>query len=232
MKKLFITAVIALIFNVAMAQNNTYWVFFTDKNDTSFDPYEYFDAKAIARYEQCGADLYDISNYPVNSTYVNAVSGYCSEVLGESRWLNAIGVDATAENAALIEKLPFVAKVQQVSSEWTLASNITTTDEEVEYDPDDILTDQVKRFGGEYFLAKGIDGNGMRICVLDGGFPGVDTHPAFKHIRDDHRIIATYNFPNKKEDVYGWSSPAPKSNLSLSGKSRINLSSLQKHKLV
>ena len=205
MKKFFISFVIALIFNVALAQNNTYWVFFTDKNDTQFNPYEYFDANAIARYEQCGADLYDISNYPVNSTYINTVNGYCSEVLGESRWLNAIGVDATAENAALIAQLPFVAKVQQISSEWVEAS-VVTTDEEVEYEPEDILTDQVKRFGGEYFLAKGIDGTGMRICVLDGGFPGVDKHQAFKHLRDDNRIIATYNFPNKKEDVYGWSS--------------------------
>ena len=206
MKKYFFSAVIALIFNVTMAQNNTYWVFFTDKNDTSFDPYAYFDAKAIARYEQCGADLYDISNYPVNNSYINTVSGYCSEVLGESRWLNAIGVDATADNAAIIEQLPFVAKVQQISSEWTMAGSVTTTDESDDYEPDDILTDQVKRFGGEYFLAKGIDGKGMRICVLDGGFPKVDTHPAFKHIRDNNRIIATYNFPNKKEDVYGWSS--------------------------
>lgn len=205
MKKCFITAVLVMIFSVTMAQDNTYWVFFTDKNGTQFDPYSYFDAKAIARYELCGADLYDISNYPLNSTYVNTVSNYSSEVYGESRWLNALGVDATAENAALIAQLPFVAHVQQISSEWVEAS-VVTTDEEVEIDPDDILTDQVKRFGGEYFLAKGIDGTGLRICILDGGFPKVDTHPAFKHLRDDNRIIATYNFPNKIEDVYGWSS--------------------------
>lgn len=204
MKKFLITAVLAMIFAYATAQDNTYWVFFTDKNDTCFDPYSYFDAKAIARYRQCGADLYDISNHPVNKTYVNTVSDYCSEVLGESRWLNAVGVDATADNAALIAQLPFVAKVQQISSEWVEASAVTT-DEVVEIDSDGLLTDQVRRFGGEYFLAKGIDGKGMRVCVLDGGFPGVDTHPAFKHIRDDGRIIATYNFPNKKEDVYGWS---------------------------
>lgn len=204
MKKFLITAVLAMIFAYATAQDNTYWVFFTDKNDTCFDPYSYFDAKAIARYRQCGADLYDISNHPVNKTYVNTVSDYCSEVLGESRWLNAVGVDATADNAALIAQLPFVAKVQQISSEWVEASAVTT-DEVVEIDSDGLLTDQVRRFGGEYFLAKGIDGKGMRVCVLDGGFPGVDTHPAFKHIRDDGRIVATYNFPNKKEDVYGWS---------------------------
>jgi hypothetical protein len=41
---------------------------------------------------------------------------------------------------------------------------------------------------------------------MDGGFPGVDTHQAFKHLRDNHQILKTYNFPNKKEDVYGWNS--------------------------
>ena len=206
MKKLIIIAIFAMATCMAMAQDNTYWVFFTDKNDTQFDPYSYFDPKAIERYEQCGADLYDISNYPVNSSYVNAVSDYCSDVLGESRWLNAMGVETTADNAELIAKLPFVAKVQQISSEWTMAGTITHTDNDIESNPDDILTDQVKRFGGKYFVNKGIDGTGMRICILDGGFPSVDKHPAFKHLRDNKQIIATYNFPNKKEDVYGWSS--------------------------
>ena len=57
MRKIFILTVFALVSTVAMAQEKCFWVFFTDKNDTQFDPYTYFDAKAIARYEQCGADL-------------------------------------------------------------------------------------------------------------------------------------------------------------------------------
>lgn len=209
MKKCFITAVLAMIFSVATAQDNTYWVFFTDKNDTQFDPYSYFDAKAIERYEQCGADLYDISNYPLNSTYVNTVSGYSSDVYGESRWLNAMGVSASAENAELISQLPFVLRVQMISSECVPAActpNFEAVDEDDDAEPTDILTDQVKRFGGQHFIDHGIDGKGMRICILDGGFPKVDVHPAFKHLRDNNQIIATYNFPNKKEDVYGWSS--------------------------
>ena len=199
-----------------MAQDKCFWVFFTDKNDTQFDPYSYFDAKAIARYQQCGADLYDISNYPLNDSYVNTVGSYSTEVFGESRWLNAIGVEATDDNAAQIAQLPFVARVQEIVSNGTMASQDTApslrggTTKQSRYDADDnepksILTGQLKRFGGQHFVDKGINGKGLRICVMDGGFPKVDTHPAFQHLRDNHQIIKTYNFPNKKEDVYGWS---------------------------
>ena len=193
-----------------MAQDKCFWVFFTDKNDTQFDPYSYFDAKAIARYQQCGADLYDISNYPLNDSYVNAVGSYSTEVFGESRWLNALGIEATDDNAALIAQLPFVARVQEIVSNGAMASLRGGTTKQSEYDandnePKDILTDQLKRFGGQHFIDHNIDGKGLRICVMDGGFPKVNTHPAFQHLRDNHQILMTYNFPNKKEDVYGWS---------------------------
>ena len=214
MRKIFTLAVFALVSTVAMAQEKCFWVFFTDKNDTHFDPYSYFDAKAIERYQRNGADLYDISNYPLNDSYVAMVGSYSTEVFGESRWLNAVGIEATDDNAALIALLPFVDRVQEIVSNVVPASlqgtNQTKMDntgmprcaknDEVNAD----LTDQVKRFGGQYFQDKGIDGKGLRICVMDGGFPKVDTHPAFKHLRDNHQILKTYNFPNRKDNVYGW----------------------------
>ena len=203
MRKNFFIAIFTLICSMGMAQDKCFWVFFTDKNDTQFDPYSYFDAKAIERYQKCGADLYDISNYPLNDSYVGTVGSYSTEIFGESRWLNAIGIEATDDNAALIAQLPFVARVQEIVSNGTVA-NVKTEFKEIEEDNKDILTDQVKRFGGQYFIDKGIDGKGLRICVMDGGFPKVNTHPAFQHLRDNNQIIKTYNFPNKKEDVYGW----------------------------
>ncbi len=220
MRKIYLIAIFALLSSMGMAQNKCYWVFFTDKNDTQFDPYSYFDAKAIERYQQCGADLYDISNYPLNDNYVSAVGSYSTEVFGESRWLNAVGIEATDDNATRIAQLPFVDRVQEIVSNGTLASSqgadpANIADAEMQrYASDDddlfdelfgILTDQLKRFGGQHFIDHNIDGKGMRICVMDGGFPKVDTHPAFQHLRDNHQILKTYNFPNKKEDVYGWS---------------------------
>ena len=204
MKKHLLLAIFVLLAIAGMAQDKCYWVFFTDKNDTQFDPYTYFDSKAIERYQLCGADLYDISNYPLNDGYVATIDGYATEVFGESRWLNALGIMASDDNAMRIAALPFVERIQEIVSVGTLASmeqpNLTQTEDE-----DGILTNQLKRFGGQHFIDKGIDGKGLRICVMDGGFPKVDTHPAFKHLRDNHQILKTYNFPNKKEDVYGWS---------------------------
>ena len=206
MRKILFIAVFALISIVATAQEKCFWVFFTDKNDTQFDPFSYFDAKAIERYQNCGADLYDISNYPLNDMYVNTVGSYSTEVFGESRWLNAIGVEATDDNAARIAQLPFVARVQEIVSDGTIARKELDLNELLDDDnePVDLLTDQLKRFGGQHFVDKGINGKGLRICVMDGGFPKVNTHPAFKHLRDNNQIISTYNFPNRREDVYGW----------------------------
>ena len=149
---------------------NCYWVMLTDKQGTTFDPYTYFDAKAIERYQQNGADLYDLSNYPLNAGYVAQIDALATEDFGTSRWLNAVAVTATDEQTG-----------RQ-------------------------LHNQLLRMGGQYFRAKGIDGRGVRIAVFDGGFPQVNTHAAFKHLRDEGRIIKTWNFPNKKENVYGWNS--------------------------
>ena len=203
MKKQILTIAFALLAIAGFAQQKCYWVFLTDKNDTQFDPYTYFDTKAIERYEKCGADLYDISNYPLNESYVNSVAAYADEIVGESRWLNALGVMATYDNINAISQLSFVSCVQEIASEGAVAHYETSPVMAVS---DSVLTDQLKRFEGQKFVKKGINGKGLRICVLDAGFPGVDTHPAFKHLRDNKLIINTYNFPKKEENVYGWGS--------------------------
>ena len=180
MKKQLLLAIMVLLAVAGMAQDKCYWVFFTDKDNTHFDPYTYFDAKAIERYQRCGADLYDISNYPLNEGYACTVGGYATEVYGESRWLNAMGISATEENALLIEQLPFVVRVQEIVTNGTMASidndgvlrNVRNDDpdNDEKENKDSVLTDQLIRFGGKYFQDKGIDGKGLRICVMDGGF--------------------------------------------------------------
>lgn len=55
--------------------------------------------------------------------------------------------------------------------------------------------------GGE-FIQRGIKGQGMRIAILDGGFPGTNTHPALKHLMDRKQIIATWDFVRNRENVY------------------------------
>lgn len=199
MRKIILSAVVIAFFSLADAQN-AYWVFFTDKNNTTFDPYSYFDAKAIERYQVNHADLYDITNYPVNQKYEQAVTAATTEFIGDSRWLNAVAVTATEEQIAFVKELPFVARVQEIASEAHTAQAPVYT-QTTALDPH---LNQVSLMQGEKFLQKNINGKGVRIAVFDAGFPNVDTHPAFKHLRDNHQIVKTWNFANKKENVYGY----------------------------
>lgn len=209
MKKAISVLVFVLMLCGVQAQQ-AYWVFLADKQGTTFDPYTYFDAKAIERYHQCGADLYDITNYPLTSQYVDGVNALATGEIGCSRWMNAMGVMATVEQAAAIEALPYVLRVQLIEGNgMTLTCNsdeygITGISDHATVDGP--LEAQLVRMGGKAFRDKGIDGKGIRIAVFDGGFPRVNTHNAFKHLRDNHQIIKTWNFPNNKEDVYGWNS--------------------------
>ncbi len=204
-----LTLVAFVLMLCGVQAQQAYWVFLTDKQGSNFDPYTYFDAKAIERYHQCGADLYDITNYPVTPVYEQGVSALATEEIGASRWMNALGVMATSEQIAAIEALPYVLRVQMIEGNGMLGASAPA---DIEYNPyghatvEGPLEAQLVRMGGKAFRDKGIDGKGIRIAVFDGGFPQVNTHDAFKHLRDNHQILKTWNFCNKKENVYGWNS--------------------------
>ncbi len=210
MKKLALIALLLFSFHLlplTLGAQQVYWVFLADKAGTTFDPYSYFDAKAIERYRQCGADLYDITNYPLQQRYVDGVDALATEEVGASRWMNAVGVVATPDQAAAIADLPYVLRVQPINSDMQLASKTRVSEtSETSEEADTTLSDQLLRMQGQLFREKGIDGTGVRIAVFDGGFPKVNTHEAFRHLREGKRILKTWNFPNRKENVYGWNS--------------------------
>lgn len=202
MKKLIIL-IFCLAVAVPMFAQNCYWVFFTDKNNTTFDPYQYFDAKAIERYQLNNLNLYDISNYPVNQNYKDQVNTITEGYVGESRWFNALAVMATENEIEIVKTLPFVAGTQLICTEAVLAQ-APEQSTETALTTYDARMNQIALMQGEKFQQKNINGKGVRIAVFDGGFPGVDTHPAFKHLRDNHQIIKTWNFANNKENVYDY----------------------------
>ena len=201
-----------LLWTVALAANcqNYYYVFFTDKNNTAFNPYEYFDAKAVERRMLQGISLYDSSDFPVNEHYINQIADLSQEYVGESRWFNMAMIAASDENIALIRHLPFVKQITALSDnlemrlaqyqEFDIDSFLEETANEL------TLSNQLLSLQGDYFVKNNINGKGLRIAVFDGGFPSVNTHKCFKHLRDNNQIINTWNFPNKKENVYGWNS--------------------------
>lgn len=206
MMKRFHLTLIVLLATVGLHAQSYYWVMLTDKGNATFNPYTYFDAQALARYQSCGANLYDPSNYPLDESYTKQINALATEEIGMSRWLNAVAVEATPDQITRIEALPFVKTVLPINSNAQLARHDDAEENVTEVAPANKLSDQLLRMQGDLFVRAGLDGTGLRIAVFDGGFPHVDTHPAFQHLRDGKRIVDTWNFPNKKADVYGWNS--------------------------
>lgn len=190
--------------SITLFSQNYYWVFYKDKANTSFDPYEYFDTKAIERRENLGISLFDLSDFPLNETYVATISDYCDEYIGESRWLNASAIYTDEKRIEIISKFEFVSDIQLIDNGLTLCESKDVFAEEL--DTAKVYLPQIKRMEGDKFIEKGFNGKGKRIAVFDGGFPNVDTHQAFKHLRDNNQIVKTWNFPRKIENVYGWNS--------------------------
>lgn len=210
MKRLtFLIVVMIAATRFSMADPGCYWVFFRDKSDTQFNPYEYFDSKAIERRVKLGLSLCDSTDFPLNNNYTDAVARLSDDVIGESRWFNGLGIIAGSTEIEQIKALPFVAEVVEIAGPMTLASYTDEIGDDTE-SLEQLSTDgirmlpQLQRMQGQKFADNNIDGKGVRIAVFDGGFPKVDKLECFSHLFTNKQIIKTWNFPNKKENVYGW----------------------------
>jgi serine protease AprX len=60
---------------------------------------------------------------------------------------------------------------------------------------------QVYIHNGEYLHELGFHGEGMTIAILDDGFNSYLSNPAFDSLRNNNRILGTYDFVNQKVSV-------------------------------
>jgi len=205
-----ITLLFVLLINISTINSQQiYRVFFTDKKDCTFDPFAYFDKKAIERRIANNLSLYDSTDFPVNQYYLNTVAKMTDSIVSVSRWFNFAYVIANNEQITKINQLPFVKNIEPLSVSANLCSyfidetnDILVINQELEK----LLIDQTEILGGKIFDSAGYDGKGIRIAIFDGGFPEVNTNPFLKHVRDEGRIIKTWDFTKNREFVYSYSS--------------------------
>ncbi|HYW69168.1 MAG TPA: hypothetical protein VE960_06140, partial [bacterium] len=98
------------------------WVFFTDKGLTRGGELAAVDAfrselpeRALSRRAKVGFDV-NWNDLPVATHYVDGVAATDAEIVTKSRWLNAVSVLASDEQAAAIAALPFVRETRPVAS--------------------------------------------------------------------------------------------------------------------
>jgi len=189
-RSILLIAVLLFLWKGISAQES-YWVFFKNKNGVQFNPYEYFDAKAIARRVKNDVPINDPTDWPLNENYVNTVRNLVDSISGQTRWFNALAVLASQEQIQQIQQLDFVKSIEMMSY-YAIPASINGSAKSYMYY--NMRNQQLDILGRKDFAKAGFNGKGVRIAIFDGGFSGVDTSPAFEHIRTNNRLIDDF-FP-------------------------------------
>ena len=180
------------------AQEGKYWVYLTDKKQTTFDPSTYFHPAALERRVKQGLPLADSSDFPVSQSYISIIKELGVEFRNESRWLNAISCLGTEQQMDEVRMLPFVRSMSCIVSEVQLAQ---TTGYQYIIEEGVSVLEQTAMLGEADFEAAGLRGKGIRIAIFDVGFNGYLELPEFAHLREANAIERVYDFVGKDKNV-------------------------------
>ncbi|MBS1634612.1 MAG: S8 family serine peptidase [Bacteroidetes bacterium] len=199
---------------VSQAQITKYWIRFTDKNGSPFsvsNPTAFLSPKSVQRRTNQGISV-DMTDIPVNQTYINQVNATGATVLQRSRWHNAAIVlipNTTVLNAVnsltcvlssapvgrVAKMSPDVLNTPTVSVQKLSSTNTTGYN----YGP---AYTQVNQIGADCLHNLGYRGQNMTIAIIDDGFNQADVNQVFDSLRNESRILGTYDFVAGNTSVY------------------------------
>ncbi|WP_114782604.1 S8 family serine peptidase [Botryobacter ruber] len=192
-------------------------VYFKDKANSPYSlqqPLQFLSQKAIDRRtrQQIALTTRDL---PVNPAYVAGLKQLEGvTVWYTSRWFNAAVVQCTDAKLAEIQALDFVKTSGSLNRIGTLPQAATVPVVEPLQQTAAVMDapysqaaygqafNQANMIGAVDLHNKGFTGQNMTIAVLDAGFPGVNTIPAFAHLFQNNKIKGTFDFVKKQENVY------------------------------
>ncbi len=143
---------------------------------------------------------FDERDQPLNSVYLQQLR-IDGVILNTSKWLNAVKYSSELTAPELLDKYPFIERVQVVKAFGT--SNITKDvllEKAIDYGT---AKDQIKQLNLDCLHAEGYTGNGVYLAVIDAGFTNMDNVSYFDSLYANNRVLDTYDFVSNSTDVYG-----------------------------
>lgn len=183
------------------------WVFLRDKGiaqgpdmDRALaDLRHTYNPRAVQRRELRRTDpgLFDARDIPVSAAYRDAILATGVRLRVESRWLNAVSVLATEDQARALAALPFVDHLEPVRTGRSAGPVDFTPQAPGTYGSRENYgrsTDQITQMGANELHNRGFTGNGVIVGVLDTGFNRI--HNVFNNPAHPVRILAERDFIN------------------------------------
>ncbi|MCC3159079.1 S8 family serine peptidase [Hymenobacter sp. 15J16-1T3B] len=212
-----VLAALAVAAPAAQAQSSPaqrHLVYFRDKTGTPYSvaqPQAFLSARSVQRRTRQGIAVLprDLPVTPAYATQVRNTTGV--RLLYTSRWFNAAVVECDAAALARLQALPFVRSattlnrpapapvpappVAQQAAPAAARTAATAADYGLGYW-------QAQMLGAVSMHNAGYRGEGMQIAVFDAGFPGADQMAAFASLRQEGRLLSTFDFVDKDRGVF------------------------------
>jgi serine protease AprX len=217
-------AILFLLFSLAgkaQIAPGKYFVSFTDKNNNPYSvssPSAFLSQRAINRRNAQSINI-TTQDLPVTPAYVDSVIAQGATVLNKTKWLNGVVIQTTDTNVLnSIEALPFVSGLKILhAANSTLKKDFVFLDKMEKPAAEKMLTDispdeygpalgQTQMINCDFLHNIGYTGTGMLIAVLDAGFIGANTIPAFQNMINENRLLATHDFVEGDSNVFAHSS--------------------------
>jgi len=213
-KKIILAFFVCFTFNSLQSQTFTkYWVKFKNKNGSPYsisNPSAFLSAKSIARRTNQGIAV-DLTDIPVNQTYINQVNATGAQVLQRSKWMNAavVNVSSPAQLSAInsltcVLSTSPVAKLYKTTSDESIkpvANSLKSSSSTTAYNYGQSFT-QANQIGADCMHNKGYRGQNVLIAMIDAGFFEVDVNPVFDSLRNEGRLMGTRDFVQGNSSVY------------------------------
>lgn len=216
LKTIVLTCLLFSIVNELSAQiPGKYWVRFKDKNFSPYSvgiPSAYLSARSIARRTNQGIGI-DMTDIPVNQTYIDQVNATGAQVFQRSKWMNSTiviitnTVQLTAINSltCVLNSAPVGRYIKTKSDEEVSLNAIVPSLKKqaavTSYSYGPSFT-QANQIGADCMHEFGYRGQNMVIAVIDAGYYQADTNPVFDSLRTEGRILGTRDYVQGNTSVY------------------------------
>jgi len=189
-------------------------VFLADKEgvaDALANPLTILTQEAIDRKQLQGTPI-DERDVPLNETYkaeINNSTGIT--VFAKSKWMNAVYVRGSVSNINNLLNLEFVTEVEFADKNLNFRSSKRETPDKFEVENKNSRVEynygnaanQTEMLSVDFLHENDFTGEGMIIAFMDGGFPNVMNNPAFEDLRNEGRLLGTYDFVERQENADG-----------------------------
>lgn len=205
MKKFF-TFFVLLFFIFSFSQELVLIQFVDKPSATTYfnNPLLMLSQKSLDRRIKYNINL-TLSDIPVEDSYVQQIQNLGVSIIAKTKWFNGVVCYLSEEQKNQIQNMSFVQDIDSFVRQNGYGKEVKTQDfiqnstMSFNYGSAQIQTEQIHL---DYLHTQNFTGSGITIAMFDSNFPGVDTLPAFAHLRDNNHIKGTYNFVTNSTEVY------------------------------